>query len=156
MSDSKTRSKFVAGLRKLHQFYWPPKKQILIISRYKKDGFRTYFWKCEKCGKECTSKDIKVDHITPVGVQPDLLPGRIGEYADRLFVSIDDYQLLCHECHLEKTIIDNKETRKKRKEIEFNLSKKEVKTVVARKKNARPKKLRRDGKRTKRGAKTST
>ena len=121
--ESKNRNSFVAGLRQLHYRYWPAYKDIVGRHRYRIEGDRRYFCDCQKCGKRLTIPELKRDHIDPVGLQPDLVAGEIGAYCDRLFCGIDNYQILCEECHNVKSAVEGAENRKKRKEIKFNFDK---------------------------------
>ena len=122
-SESHIRSKFVAGLRQLYQRYWPPKKDIIARKRYKKG--KVFCCDCEKCGKSLLLSEVKVDHIDPVGLQPDLRAGEIGPYADKLFCGLENLQILCSECHFQKTLLEGVANRAKRKEIKVNYTKKE-------------------------------
>jgi 5-methylcytosine-specific restriction endonuclease McrA len=51
---------------------------------------------------------IKIDHINPIGKQPDDLI-EFGEWLRRLFCAISNLQGLCNKCHL----IKSKEERKR-------------------------------------------
>jgi hypothetical protein len=114
----------------LYRYYWPPKRLLILGSRYKgklEGGKLRWLCDCVKCGKPLIESDIKVDHIDPVGPAPDLVPGCLGRYVDRLFCGVDNLQILCKECHDEKTKEDLKIIREQRKEINFNFKEKEIK-----------------------------
>lgn len=64
------------------------------------------FYICNICKKEQDSKNIEVDHISPVSpVEETKLT--LDEYAIRLYCSADNLQVLCKPCHLAKTTIEN-------------------------------------------------
>lgn len=117
MSDKAKRNKFVAGLRQLYSWYWPPKKELILRERIqrRRNGKTGWYCMCCKCGLWFPVKEIKVDHIVPVGAVPDLISGQIGPYADKIFCDISNLQLLCKECHDAKTLQDNKLTREFRR-----------------------------------------
>lgn len=101
------KGKLVAGFRRLFMYYWPAKKDLIKWNRIKKDG--VFKLQCAKCLEWFREKDIQVDHITPVGKQPDLNSKSVSEYVGKLFINIDGLQILCRDCHFEKTKIDRKE-----------------------------------------------
>lgn len=90
-----------AGLR-AKSVTWPPRFQILNNNRRTAKGKRyRYEYQCFSCTNWFKASDIEVDHIIPVGslrCKEDL-----PEYVERLFCEIDNLQLLCKECHLDKT-----------------------------------------------------
>lgn len=51
-----------------------------------------------KCKQVFGCFALKADHIEPV-VDPEVGFVSIGEYAERLFCSADNYQMLCKPCH---------------------------------------------------------
>ncbi len=84
--------------------WWKP------ISACKQNAKRTYRglnkrqkfeYQCNMCKEYFSDKETAVDHIIPVGSLKcyDDLPGVV----ERLFCEIDGLQVLCTNCHTEKT-----------------------------------------------------
>ena len=85
-------------MRKLWLYYWEPRKTAL-----KRQMFAGAFV-CEKCGK--VHKKVDVDHVEPVGKTQSL-----DTYLYRLYCLEDNYQVLCKDCHKEKTSTDRNQMR---------------------------------------------
>ena len=60
---------------------------------------------CNSCFNNFKHRQVQVDHIKPVvsvgGSSKDM---SIGEYADAVYCSMDNLQVLCKECHFEKSV----------------------------------------------------
>lgn len=72
---------------------------------------------CHYCKEKFTVHNIEVDHKIPV-TPLDNDNMSLDEYANRLYCSADNLQVLCKPCHLAKTTIENAtrvEIRKKNK-----------------------------------------
>lgn len=74
--------------------------------QYNKDGSeslkKAVFFQCNVCKKWERRKKISVDHIEPViSIEEGFVDW--NTFVDRLFVSIDKLQVLCEDCHSEKT-----------------------------------------------------
>lgn len=69
-----------------------------------KKGRQKYEYQCARCLRWWPDKHIEVDHIVPAGSLKcyDDLPG----FVERMFCEVDNLQMLCNECHLEKTAED--------------------------------------------------
>ena len=97
-----------SALRQAFQRY-PVKQKVLNDNRKNVTGKRHKFeYICAKCEKWFDRKGVEVDHIQPCGSLNDYkdLPG----FVRRLFCEPKDMQILCKECHQEKT---NKERKKR-------------------------------------------
>jgi len=90
-------------LRRLH-FRHQPRKDALADARVKRGQY-----KCAHCGHIFGPKEIDIDHVEPV-VNPATGFKGWDEYVNRLFVSKEGYQVLCKECHKQKSKEEN-ETR---------------------------------------------
>ena len=94
--------------------------------KYKKDGSLakrpSVRYQCAECGKWFSSKDVAVDHISPV-----ILDGFVdwNTFIDRLFHAENNLQVLCSyklkdvdkhggevSCHLKKTRLERKKSKK--------------------------------------------
>jgi len=77
---------------------------------------------CNCCGKLFRPKDVEIDHIDEVGeliVEGKKRSKEYGdcyvtnwqEWMDRCLCDLDNFQILCIECHQEKTTAFNKDKR---------------------------------------------
>ena len=98
---------------------WPPAIEAMTSTRrpYRGSDKRTKWeYPCNHCGGWFKSKDIRKDHIIPVGGFSSNFsswPADLGEIAARLFCKKEGYQLLCSPCH-------NKLTQKQRESGELS------------------------------------
>lgn len=86
-------SRLRAALRKL--WLWSPMRAEALKAAKAAPALYT----CAGC--ETTHRKVSVDHITPCGPIDDL-----NAFRDRLFCSADGLQVLCAECHAQKTVYD--------------------------------------------------
>ena len=70
-----------------------------------------YVHQCSECKEWYPTDFICIDHIVPVGAQPDLNSEDFGEYCKKLFCDASNLQKLCKTCHSRKTAYDNKLTK---------------------------------------------
>lgn len=88
----------------------------------KKDGtpskrYQNY-WKCEFCGEEdLKKKEINVDHQIPVAFAEDF-----EDWVVRLFCEAPDLNIICLNCHSEKTKQDRKDIAEWKRERKANES----------------------------------
>lgn len=95
-----------SALRQASQRY-PVIQQVLKEKRKTVKGKRHKFeYQCESCEAWSDRKGVSVDHIIPCGALNDYrdLPG----FVKRLFCEPKDLQILCTECHAEKTAKEKK------------------------------------------------
>ena len=90
---------------------WPPKYLVLARNKrnaeyewYGQSGRKLnvqYEYQCDGCKEWFERSSIEIDHKVPVGSLncAEDLPG----FVTKMFVSEDKLQLLCRECHQEKT-----------------------------------------------------
>ncbi len=61
-------------------------------------------WQCNQCFKPLKGKEVLVDHdepVVPIGMkQADM---SLDEYAQRLYCDVSNLQVLCSDCHKEKS-----------------------------------------------------
>ena len=85
-------------------------QEFKISKRIKQKGNK-YLYKCDGCGKLCTTREFQIDHINsvvPIGKK--YYEMTIQEFYDRLFAPPEELQLLCKDtCHHTKTQMENKE-----------------------------------------------
>lgn len=108
-----TTARYFSFIRSALRRAWtkyPVRYQVMddAKSPYKGRDKRTkWVYKCAECEKLYKSTEVQVDHIKPAGTLRgyDDLPS----FVSTLFCEKDNLQVLCKECHAEKT----KEERKK-------------------------------------------
>jgi 5-methylcytosine-specific restriction endonuclease McrA len=87
-------------LRRL-SYQWPPRKQAIKNARIARGKYR-----CNSClGENFGPKDIQLDHIIPV-VDEEIGFVDWNTYIERLFCSVDNFQVLCKPCHGAKTFFE--------------------------------------------------
>ncbi|UOF80621.1 hnh endonuclease [Caudoviricetes sp.] len=95
------------GLRR-----WPPKWECLKEAKTgkrinEKSGRLAEHYLCASCKKEYTSKDIQVDHIDPVVcIDKGFISWDV--FIKRLYCPKENLQVLCKNCHKEKTTKERK------------------------------------------------
>lgn len=86
---------------------WPPRNEAMRRARIAPN---TYV--CNACKGHFRNKDVQADHISPVvpvnRTHHDLT---LDELAARLFVPVEEYQVLCVDCHAEKSSFENEQRR---------------------------------------------
>jgi 5-methylcytosine-specific restriction endonuclease McrA len=94
---------FVTSILRGGSRRWEPKWTVLREAATEKKvnvktGRVAQHFKCKVCSGEFPAKGVQVDHTTPIGV------GRTwDEFIDGLFCEKDNLQVLCLDCHKEKT-----------------------------------------------------
>ena len=77
----------------------------LEIPKYRKNGSRALRdavrYQCDYCKDIFPQSDIDIDHKIPIGKFNSL--DEISDFAARVYCSYDNLQVLCGECHNEKT-----------------------------------------------------
>ena len=98
---------------------WPPKFDVLKNAAVCKKinestGRLATHYRCTKCRELFPQKQIQVDHVQPV---VDTKKGFVSwdVFIDRLFCEADNLQLLCKNCHKEKSKKERKHRDKQRK-----------------------------------------
>ena len=111
--DTWTTARYFGFIRSALRRAWtkyPVRYQVMDSARQPytgKDKRTKWVYKCAECKKLYKSTEVQVDHIKPAGTLRcyDDLPA----FVSTLFCEKDNLQVLCKECHAEKT----KEERKK-------------------------------------------
>lgn len=86
-----SRSEHYKEFLKLHRIEW------------KNGNRKRVSYKCKACTKLFSSKDIQVDHIVPIGngVYEGIEDAK--RFAELVYCSYDNLQILCKECHKVKS-----------------------------------------------------
>lgn len=97
---------------------WPPKYECLKnaytgTKTNSKTGRQAKHYKCNCCYEEFPGKDVQVDHIQPV---IDPFKGFLSwdEVVKRMFCESDGFQVLCKECHKNKTNAEKRQAKERR------------------------------------------
>ena len=98
---------FITSVLRAGARRWPPKFETLSDACIgqkinTKTGRVAKHYSCNICKGEFTSKDIEVDHISPV-VDPDTGFIDWNTFIDRLYCSKENLQAICKTCHKIKT-----------------------------------------------------
>lgn len=99
---------FVIQTLRRASYRWPARSQALKSARIERG-----LYLCANCKNTFKNKEIKIDHINPV---VDIKTGFNGfdDFIDRLLCDADGLQILCSNCHDNKTAVE-REIRKKYK-----------------------------------------
>ena len=99
---------FVTSILRSGSRRWGPKYSTLNDAKTEKkinpkSGRLAQHFKCNVCQGEFTAKDVQVDHITPIGYDKSW-----DEFIDGLFCERENLQVLCTDCHKQKTKLEIK------------------------------------------------
>jgi 5-methylcytosine-specific restriction endonuclease McrA len=108
---------FVTSALRAASRRWPPKYKALkaaFAGRQvnAKTGKLAMHYKCAKCKKLFVAADVQADHVKPV-VDPAKGFVSWDVFIDRLFCEIENFQILCRNCHKDKTSNEKKQRNKK-------------------------------------------
>lgn len=94
--DQERKAFCISAMRRMSK-RWPARNEALGKARISRGVYR-----CAHCQGSFKKKDTELDHREPV---VDIITGYIDLeiYAQRLFCSADNYQVLCIACHSAKT-----------------------------------------------------
>lgn len=97
----KRRKSFVIAILRRASIRWPEKTEALKNSRV---GRGEYL--CESCGEIFKRQQVQLDHRKPV---IDIKKGwtDYNDFVERLFISSDNYSVLCISCHEYKSSQEN-------------------------------------------------
>lgn len=103
---------FIRNALRRRSIVWKPinKARELAKRRYTGPNKRQkYEYQCANCKKFYKGTQICVDHIIPVGSLTKSYD--LPHFVETLFCEIDNLQVLCIDCHDQKSLIDNKNTK---------------------------------------------
>lgn len=120
------RRAFITNALRAATRKWPPKYETLNDAKTeKKINPRTkrlgQHYLCAACQQDFPSKDVQVDHISPV-VDPSRGFENWDVFIERLFCDRDNLQVLCTACHKLKS--DNEGKIRKKKIVRKRVAKK--------------------------------
>ena len=100
--DKNKKDFVIRNLRRI-SLKWPPRTRALQKARVGRNQYQ-----CAICKLIVTNKEKQLDHIEPV-VDPNKGQTTLDEYVDRLFCYEAGFQVLCLDCHNDKSQKENKE-----------------------------------------------
>ena len=114
-TEARFRAFIISALR-AHMKRLPPKWKALkaaMVGRKvnKRTGRLAEHYLCASCGNFFVARDVQVDHIDPV-VSPEEGFQDWWTYFNRLYCEADNLQVLCKQCHKDKTNAERKERMK--------------------------------------------
>lgn len=100
MIDDELKKFAVQALRRA-SYRWPNRSKALFNARVSRG-----LYECAHCKLQFKKKEVQLDHILPV---VDIKDGFIDfdTFIKRLFCSVDNFAVLCKQCHSNKTQIEN-------------------------------------------------
>lgn len=87
---------------------WRQSEPYYACKRMSRSANIKGWFTCALCLKD--REVIKIDHILPIGKQPDEMI-EFGSWLEKLFCPLINLQGICTDCHKEKTKQDNKRTK---------------------------------------------
>lgn len=108
MTESAFRTKLQSVLRNIR--WWKPPLQALKLAerKSKSDNKRLkYEYQCNHCKEWFSRKEVAIDHVISVVGEDGFQDW--NTYIERLFTEVDNYQVLCTECHHIKSQSENQE-----------------------------------------------
>ena len=114
-TEARFRAFIISALR-AYMKRFPPKWKALKAAMVgkkinKRTGRLAEHYLCASCGGFFVARDVQVDHIDPV-VSPEEGFQDWWTYFNRLYCEADNLQVLCKQCHREKTNAERKERMK--------------------------------------------
>ncbi len=116
-TEARLRSFIMSAIRRAA---WPVKYDV-VKSAFVREGAnpatgrKCKLHKCSDCCRLFPAKDVAADHIEPVvpvdgkwGDTTEYLGVNWNELLPRLFCEEENYQVLCHGCHSEKTEVEKR------------------------------------------------
>lgn len=116
-TESKFHS-FIKSALRAASSRWPPKYQCLKAAYTEtkvnsKTGRQAKHFKCNCCFNDFPQKDVQVDHIQPV-IDPFVGFQDWDTTIERMFCEADGFQVLCKECHKNKTDAEKRQAKERR------------------------------------------
>ena len=93
--------RFLIPILRRKSVYSPERNRCLQLARRERG-----FYECKSCNKLFGRKEVHVDHIQSVVSVRDAWIDW-NTYIARLFVSAEEMQVLCVNCHSSKTLLEN-------------------------------------------------
>ena len=111
-TEARFRAFIISALR-AYMKRFPPKWKALKAAMVgkkinKRTGRLAEHYLCASCGNFFVARDVQVDHIDPV-VSPEEGFQDWWTYFNRLYCEADNLQVLCKQCHKDKTNAERKE-----------------------------------------------
>lgn len=108
MTESAFRTKLQSVLRNIR--WWKPVNEALKKAERKSQSSNKrlkYEYQCNICKSYYPRTEVQCDHVTPVIDNQGFKDW--NTYIERLFTEVENYQILCLECHQIKSQSENQE-----------------------------------------------
>ena len=97
---------FIVSVLRTGTRRWPPKFEVRAAAKTEKkinvkSGRMAQHYACAACGNEFPSTGIEVDHISPIVSSEGFTTW--DSYIENMYCSKENLQVLCLDCHKEKT-----------------------------------------------------
>lgn len=114
-SEARYRSFIMSALRKAH---WPVKYEALKLSRDGKminpdTGKKCNAHTCPICKERNIESNMAIDHVQPI--IPVTGHDSYDSIIERLLCELDGFQVICKDCHQEKSNLENQARREHKK-----------------------------------------
>lgn len=106
------KSTWVKGVLRRASLRWPPRNEALVRARVARGDYE-----CAMCKGIFKRQQVDLDHISPVVDVEDGFTG-FDEFVETLFCDVENFAVLCKECHAQKTSLEvqyRKYARRKKK-----------------------------------------
>jgi 5-methylcytosine-specific restriction endonuclease McrA len=98
---------FIRSALRSASIRWPPAQEAKKLARrpsQRADKRIKWEYNCACCGDWFLDKECHLDHIVEAGnMMEGMDHSSIGDWVDRLYCKISNYQMLCKACHMIKT-----------------------------------------------------
>ena len=117
----KFRVQFVREALRKASFRWPPRAQAIKAARVQQQinpltGRICWYVRCAYCTMLMLEREGKVDHVSPF-IPVESTGEDLNQHANRMFPTVEGFQVLCKPCHDTKTKGENDARREYRKRI---------------------------------------
>lgn len=92
---------FITGVLRRATLKWPARQEALSNARVERGRYR-----CADCGDLFGPKEIDLDHRVPV-IDPKTGFKTWDDFIEKLFCEADMFDVLCKQCHTNKTILED-------------------------------------------------
>lgn len=97
----KKRTSFVKHVLRQASLRWPARNDALKAARVERG-----FYQCATCKDRFKREQVHLDHIEPVVSVKEGYTDLMS-WINRLLVDVDGFQVLCEQCHSQKTFCED-------------------------------------------------
>ena len=101
MKKSKSLYTFLRPILRNSSLRWPERNEAIKLARVSRG-----LYLCNICKEEFPRTKIHVDHIEPIiSIKENFTTW--DDFIKKLFCNVEQFQVLCEQCHMNKTSIEN-------------------------------------------------